>query len=192
MKFLKADKSIYLIFEKGDTAKNFSNIISQKDSFPIATNDIKLLSWKDQKQKKIAEFVSYILAGIIFFCTSVLLEILFKVPSWELWNGFLFFPIIAIIGTLFVVSLPVGVMAWGIGLLHRTEKKKPKAMVSILSIVAVALVVFAYLITMNYLEDIGFIHRQSQFYYGQLEVFRFVSWGLVSTGIGIFIYKDSL
>ena len=83
-------------------------------------------------------------------------------------------------------------MAWGIGLLHRTEKKKPKAMVSILSIVAVALVVFAYLITMNYLEDIGFIHRQSQFYYGQLEVFRFVSWGLVSTGIGIFIYKDSL
>ncbi len=192
LKFLKADKSIYLIFEKGDTAKNFSNIISQKDSFPIATNDIKLLSWKDQKQKKIAEFVSYILAGIIFFCTSVLLEILFKVPSWELWNGFLFFPIIAIIGTLFVVSLPVGVMAWGIGLLHRTEKKKPKAMVSILSIVAVALVVFAYLITMNYLEDIGFIHRQSQFYYGQLEVFRFVSWGLVSTGIGIFIYKDSL
>lgn len=196
LKFLKADKSFYLIFDKGDTAKNFSNIISQKDSFPIATDDIKLLSWKDQKQKKCVEVVSNILAGIIVFCASILLEILFNVPSWELWDGFLIFPAIAFIGTLFVVSLPVGVIAWGTGVFYRTVKNKPKTLVPILSIVAVVLVVFTYLMTINFLEEIGFIHRQSHFYYGQLEALRLVFWGLVSTVIGIFAHtqttRDSL
>lgn len=196
LKFLTADKFIYLIFENDDTATNFSNIISQKASFPIATDDVKLLSWIDQKQKKSAEVVSNILAGFIVFCSSILLEILFNVPFWELWDGFLIFPAIAFIGTLFVVSLPVGVIAWGTGLLHRSAKKKPKTILPILSIVAVALMVFTYLMTMNFLEEVGFIYRQSHLFYGQLEVLRLVFWGLVSTGVGMFIHtlttRDSL
>jgi hypothetical protein len=188
LKFLTANKSVFLIFDTDNAVKNFSNIISQQAIFPIAKNDIKFLSWKDQKQKKSIEVVTYILAGIIVFCASFLLEILFKVPSWKLWDGFLIFPAIAFFGTLFVVTLPVGVVAWGTGLLHRALKKKPITIVSILSIMAIVLAVFTYLMVMTFLENTGAFYRQARFYYDWSEIIRLVLWGLVSTGIGIFIH----
>ena len=188
LKFLLANNIIYLIFDNNNDAKNIGNIISQKASSKILGNDVKLLSWSEQRKKTRNEIVLSVLSFIIILCTSLLLEWLFKVPSWELWNGFLIFPLVAAVGALFVVTLPVGLESWLLGTLHRSLLKKPKIIIPVLAGVAVALAIITYVIGAKFLENVGFFSGYTHFYYDWSEIINLVLWCLISFGIGYFIY----
>ncbi len=188
LKFLTAGKSIYLIFETKGDSLTFGNIISQKANTIISKDGAKLLSWNKQKKKSRNEVLLYILAGVIIVCTSLLLEQLFKVPTWTLWDGFLIFPLLAGAGALFVVTLPVGIISWLLGLLHGVVREKPAIGVSVFSGVAVIGVALTYVMTMGFLGDVDFFFRNMHFYYDWSEIINLVVWCLISSGIGYFIY----
>ena len=184
LKFLSVNKFIYLIFDNTVDVNNIGNIISQKAGSNIIGNDIKLLSWTKQRNNSRSEVTLYVLSGIIILCTSLLLECLFKVPTWELWDGFLIFPLIAAVGALFVVTLPVGLESWLLGSLHCTLLKKPKIIIPVLTGIAVVLGVITYVMGTGFLENYRYIH----FYYDWSEIVNLVLWCLISFGIGYFIY----
>ena len=188
LNFLKSNRCVYFIFDSNSAAKDFGGIISQKASFQIAKEKVNLLSWNAQKKKKQREIILHILAGMIVLCASVILELLFNVPTWELWDGFLILPIIAVVGTLFIVTLPIGLMSWGLGFMHRYARKKPALIISMLSIVSIISAVFTYFMSIDFLEAVGAFNRYSILYHGELEIIRLVFWGIVSTTIGVLIH----
>lgn len=188
LKFLSANKYIYLIFDNNNDTKTIGNIISQKAGTKILGNDIKLLSWAKQRNSSRNEVVLYILSGVIILCTALLLERLFKVPTWGLWDGFLILPVIAAIGTLFVVTLPVGLESWLLGSLHCKLRGKPKIIIPILTGVAIALVFLTYVMSVGFLENVDFFNRHIHFYYDWSEILNLVLWCLISFGVGYFIY----
>lgn len=181
LNFLTANKSVYLIFDNNDDAKNLGNIIAQKANSKVLGNDITRLSWSKQRNSSLIKLTLNILSGMIFLFTSFLLEWVFNVPSWELWDGFLILPIIAAAGALFVVALPVGLEAWLLGSIQYKLRGKPQIIITILAGVAIALAILIYMIGAEFFENIDF-------YYDWAEIINLVVWCLISSGIGILIY----
>lgn len=188
LKFLLANKFIFLIFDNNDDAKNIGNIISQKAGTKILGNNIKHLSWAKQRKSSRNEVVLYILSGIIILCTSLFLEYLFKVPTWELWNGFLLFPLIAAVGALFVVTLPVGLESWMLGYFHCRFREKPKIIIPVFAGVAAVLAIITYVMGAGLFENNDSFFLHTHFYYDWTEIFNRYVWCLISFGFGYFIY----
>ena len=188
LKFPSVNKSIYLIFDNIKDRVTLGKIISQKADSCIIGDEIKLLSWTNQRNSSRNEVTLHILSGIIILCTSLLLERLFKVPSWKLWDGYLILPLIAVVGTLFVVTLPVGIESWLLGSLHSKLRKKPKIIISILAGVAVALATINCVMGDGLFEKDDFPYEYTYFVYDVSEIINLVLWCLISFGVGYFIY----
>ena len=189
LKFLAANKFIYLLFETKEDSQTLCNILSQKASINNAKDGAKLLSWNKQKKKSRNDVVLSIFAGVIILCSSLLLELLFKIPTWELWDGFLIFPLVAGVGALLVVTLPVGIISLLLGLLHGVVRDKPAIGISVFSGMSVVLVTLTYLMIFGAPNDVGFFFRDTSLYFDWSEKINLVLWCLISSGIGYLIYS---